>query len=166
MHGPDPSPRELGSAAGNLDQDINDQVSASPEAAEAMIRYGEIAAGKVAELASALKSVRTEAGTLLDETIVLWVPGWGAPGQLASPYHAVLLGGKRLGIKAGRELRIPQTTTFQPWMNPSERMTTGFPHNRLLRSVAKVFGVERIGEDSMFLRNGQTLNLAGEIPLF
>jgi len=108
-----------------------------------MIRYGEIAAAKVLELAAALKAVPTEKGSLLDETILLWAPGWAAPGQLASPYHVVLLGGKLLGVKVGRELQIPQITTFQPWMNANERVTTGIPHNGLLRRVGKIFGVER-----------------------
>jgi Protein of unknown function (DUF1552) len=95
-----------------------------------------------AYLLQKLESVKEGDGTLLDNTVVLWVTEIQEPpthNQKNMPF--VLAGGKNAGLKTGRWLRVKSQ-----------------PHNNLLLSVDKLFG----GTDDAFgHRNYNTGALTG-----
>jgi Protein of unknown function (DUF1552) len=165
LHGPDPSPAELSSGAANLDQDVNDQVNVDPASVEVMIRYGELFAKQLSDLASALDATVVGGGTLLDHTLIVWIPGWAEPGHGRYPWNMVLIGGRSLGLKTGRYIQVAQDTVFAPYNNPATMLTTGGAHNRALNSIAKMFrvGVGHVGDPSITLRNGTTIDLRGSV---
>ncbi|MDZ4695347.1 MAG: DUF1552 domain-containing protein [Deltaproteobacteria bacterium] len=165
LHGPDPSPAELGSGAQNLDQDVNDRVRVDPASVEVMIRYSELFGKQLSDLANELNSKPAGDGTLLDHTLIVWLPGWAEPGHGRFPWNMVLIGGRSLGLKTGRDIRVVQNTTFSPYNKPSEMLTTGGAHNKALNSITAMFGVGsgHVGDESITLRNGNTLDLRGSV---
>jgi Protein of unknown function (DUF1552) len=165
LHGPDPSPSELGSGAGSLDLDVNSRVNADPMSVEIMIRYGELYGKQISALAEELKSKTTADGTLLDHTLIVWLPRWAGPGFRRFPWNMVLIGGRSLGVKTGRHLQVAQDATFAPYGNSATTVTTGGAHNWALNSIATLFGVGtgHIGDDSIRLHNGTTIDLRGMV---
>ena len=118
-----------------------------------------------AQLLAALDAVPGSSGTLLDETIVVWV------GELADGAHGlnrwpvVVAGGR--GLQLGRWIQFEQTVRVTHGQNTGQLGGDymGRPHHHMLVTLAQVMGldVDHVGLDSCVDDNGNTVDLSGPI---
>ncbi len=108
--------------------------------AQVMTDWSAYHAAQLAELLGALDAVPEGDGTMLDHTLILWTSelGDGAHGLKHLP---VVLAGSR-ALCAGRYLHYPSDGPFIHWRwDGIKTPGGGVPHQRLLTSVARAFGL-------------------------
>jgi hypothetical protein len=164
--------QDIAHAAG----DINGQ------AAGWMVNYHKIHAQQFADLVTAFKSVPDGTGTMLDNTILVWMNELANGGHDLYRMMYVLAGGKNLGLRPGRYLKYAETgpnpfnlLKSSPYGDEpkgnygSTKFGLGPAHSRLLVSIMQAFGVNKdsIGLASAtgtgYLR-GAPVALAGPLP--
>lgn len=149
--------------AGDVHADYAHTSESNPEAIEVMTRYGEIHAGHVLRLLSALDSVPEGNGTLLDNTCVLWCSELATGTHRFNIWPAIVAGGAGGALKTGRYLRqVPKTTNPTP--NPQfggVEPIIGRPHNHLLLGLASAVGapLTSVGGTELFSTEGQRVDL-------
>lgn len=127
-----------------LNNEVHDeyahQLASSQAAVDVMTDYTAYHAAQVAELLAALDSIPEGDGTMLDNTLVLWTS------ELADGIHGLdrmpnmLFGGQTW--TTGRYLHYPSDTPYEAWVwDGNRRPSAGRPHQRLLSSVMRAFGV-------------------------
>ncbi len=168
LHRRSPQPEELGALPGrNFEQDFVDQAQA-PEVAPVLTRYGQLYAEKIAALAEALRAVPMGDGTLLDYTIIMWVPGVASMPHRFAPWNMVLVGGRKLGLRTGRYLRVAQDRRVKEFGTYAGApiVPMGGPNNWALTSIARIFGQDLagFGAEEITLIDGQTVRLSGALP--
>lgn len=102
-------------------------------------------AGQVAQLAARLDSIPDGDGTLLDNTIVLWVDEIATGAHGHDQWPAVIVGGGQ-ALRTGRYLRLPRDVP-SPWQQRFGKQFTGQPHTGLLVAIAQAMGlpIEHLG---------------------
>lgn len=160
---------------GDVHQDIAHAAAAQPRK-DQMIQYNRVHAEMFAELLGLLDSYPEGNGTMLDNTVVVWLPEHGyrkfrdqsgqlvwdfgaAHGQLDVP--VVLAGSCGGALQTGRYVsygRQPIDLQFEPAM-------TGPGHNRLLVSLCQAMGVDldTVGLTERTI-GGQAFDLTGPLP--
>jgi hypothetical protein len=114
-------------------------------------------AGHVAYLLDQLDSVPEGSGTMLDHTVVVWVPELGTPTHLHNDLLLLLAGGCNGFFSTGQYVRYPRT-----FANPLAGMPmTGPGHNRLHVSLLQAMGQP----DTSFGLTGVTGSDGSTIPL-
>jgi hypothetical protein len=139
-----------------------------PNAVQVMTNFTATYAQLAAELCDRLDAIPEANGTMLDNTIVLWVSELADGGHGHDPLPVVILGGGNR-FRTGRYLHYPRntlTTTLASWVNEDTRI--GLPHNHLLVSVAQAMGleVEAIGDESIQPKktSAPAISLTGALP--
>jgi hypothetical protein len=139
-----------------------------PNAVDKMTNYSAVYAGLAAELCDRLDAIPDVNGTLLDNTIVLWVSELSDGGHGHDPLPVVILGGGNR-FRTGRYLHYARdtlTTTTAHWVSDDERI--GLPHNHLLVSVAQAMGVPTsvVGDASIRPKKASApaIDLSGPLP--
>lgn len=167
---PLPGEGELG-LPGNIEQDFTDVVGpdvdpmAPPTAIEGTKRFNVYNAQQVARFVAHLSATREGLGTLLDNTLVVWMSQEATPGHGNAPWNMVIVAGDRVGLKTGRYVRAAQSiSTTLPF--GAGTAVFGPPHNHALVSLARLMGmqVDAVGPAAIKARNGSTLNLSGALP--
>lgn len=107
---------------------------------EMMTRYHTINATLVAKLCALLDSVPEGDGTLLDHTVIAWFSDLATGGHDFHNVPVVLMGGDKY-LATGRYLHYAQNLTpYGSWDGILK--TAGIPHNKLLTTLGRVFGLE------------------------
>jgi hypothetical protein len=139
-----------------------------PNAVQMMTNYSAVYAGLAAELCDRLDAIPFGEGTLLDNTIVLWVSELSDGGHGHEPLPVVMLGGGTQ-IRTGRYLHYAKdtlTTTTADWVDDETRI--GLPHSHLLVSVAQACGVDTdvIGDPTIQPKKASApaIDLSGPLP--
>jgi hypothetical protein len=134
-----------------------------------MTNYYKLHAQQFADTVAAFKSVPEGNGTMLDNTLIVWVP------ELANGVHdlynmmIVMAGGAGHRFRTGRYLKYEQhgvgVTTGYDIRNPDGSPGMGPPHSKLYVAIMQAFGVNRssIGVTSLPGRNGSTIDLTGPL---
>ena len=164
---PLPSWEELGLGFyGNLYEDAAHRIDlpgAEGRAARAIIeKYNVFVSKQVARLTQALLMSKGRHGaSLLDDTLVVWVGREGQPNHEVFPWHAVLLGGQNLGVPRGRYISLPHENDF----TYTSTVKAGPPHNRLLTSIGRTFGLasDSTGARSLTTWTGDKFDLTGHL---
>jgi hypothetical protein len=145
-------------------------VSKTEPGATWMTNYYKLHAQQFADTVAAFRSVPEGNGTMLDNTLIVWVP------ELANGVHdlydmmIVMAGGAGRRFRTGRYLKYEQhgtaPTTGYDIRNPDGSPGLGPPHSKLYVSIMQAFGVNRssIGVTSLPGRNGSTIDLTGPLP--
>jgi hypothetical protein len=107
-----------------------------PTAEQAIRDLDKWHAGHVGYLLEQLASVPEGSGTLLDHTVVVWIPELATGTHLHYDTHVVLAGGCNDFFATGRYVRYPRTFVSPL---PSEPLI-GPAHNRLLVSLMQAMG--------------------------
>jgi hypothetical protein len=136
--------QDIAHAAG----DINSQ------AATWMVNYHKIHAGQFNDMITAFKSVPEGSGTMLDNTLLIWMNELANGGHDLFRMMYVIAGGKNLGLRPGRYLKYAETgpnpynlLKTSPYGNSpqgnygSTKFGLGPAHSRLLVSIMQAFGV-------------------------
>ncbi|MBX2802813.1 MAG: DUF1552 domain-containing protein [Myxococcales bacterium] len=140
-------------------------VYSSEESAQVMAAYLAYHAERFVQILDALDAVQDGDGTLLDNTLVLWMSelGDGAHGYDDCP--VVVAGGRHSGVRLGRYLNFARTNPVQTGRDGDQRMM-GMPHNRVLVTVCRAMGLDldAVGMRSVQGWDGSTVSLTGAIP--
>ena len=125
---------------GDMHTDYAHQLATDPEAVRVMTDYSAYHAAQVAELLAALDAIPEGDGSMLDNTLVLWTS------ELADGVHGFdrmpvcLFGGQTWNM--GRYIHYPSDTPYEAWVwDGARRASSGRPHQKLLSSVMRSFGV-------------------------
>lgn len=108
----------------------------TPKAEQAMTDLGAWYAKQFGVLLDALARVPEGDGTLLDHTVVVWVPELGTPTHSHEDAFTLLAGGCHRFFKTGQAVRYPQTFTNPLAMFPK----LGPSRNQLWVSVLQAMG--------------------------
>ncbi len=103
-------------------------------AVEVMTRHMQWHAEQIALLADRLASVPEGDGTMLDNTVIVWVNELSHGNHALDQWPVVMLGGCGGRLRTGRYIRFPQTT---PTVFGGMRQFCGVPHTWLLGSIAQ-----------------------------
>jgi hypothetical protein len=146
----------------------NGDVAARTAAQAVMTQYTANYAGYAAALADRLAAIPEGNGSVLDNTIILWVSDISHGGHGHDRWPMVLLGGKNK-LRTGRYINAPHdtlTTTSASWVDDNERI--GLPHNHVLVAVAQAMGVptDTIGDASVAPKKpgAPAIDLRGPLP--
>jgi hypothetical protein len=158
LHHPQLPAAALG-APSTLDvhQDIAHQAAdINGQAAGWMVNYHKIHAQQFADLIAAFKAVPEGSGTMLDNSLLIWMNELANGGHDLYRMMYVVAGGKNLGLRPGRYLKYAETgpnpynlLKTSPYGNTpqgnygSNKFGLGPAHSRLLVSIMQAFGVNR-----------------------
>ncbi|MEM9488948.1 MAG: DUF1552 domain-containing protein, partial [Myxococcota bacterium] len=168
--------------AGNADMhaDFAHQSRSDPLAIEMMTNYSAVHAGQMAQVLDALAAIPEDGGTMLDNTMVMWVSELGNGEHGFETWPVVVAGGQGFsGWNMGRYIRMaPSTPPLRSgwqgkgihqldWPNDN----AGVPHQKMLTSVAQAFGVtdgsgallSSFGETSITAAGGTEVDLTGPL---
>ena len=157
----------FGAPAGDVHQDFAHQCdppSPSAIAVEQMTNYNRRHAEHVLELVELLDSVPEEGGTMLDNTLVVWLNEMANGSHRQDPYPMVLVGGHNIPLRWGRYVRWPVDGPTPMGSNHfNSQRPSGFPQNRVLTAIARAFDldVDVVGIDSVAAQDGSTIDCRG-----
>lgn len=164
----------------DLHNDFAHYSRADPQAIATMTTYGIVHANHLATLLDALAAIPEGDGTLLDSTVVVWVSELGNGEHAFETWPVVIAGGGAFtNWRLGRYLRIAPSVPAlaEGWQTAGVHEAdwpndmAGTPHQKLLVSIARAFGVsdddgelvDRIGLDSVTTHDGTEIDLTGEL---
>jgi Protein of unknown function (DUF1552) len=141
----------------DVHQDIAHQAAdINSQAAMWMVNYHKIHAQQFAGMISAFKAVPEGSGTMLDNTILIWMNELANGGHDLFRMMYVMAGGKNLGLRPGRYLKYAETgpnpynlLKTSPYGDTpggnygSDKFGLGPAHSQLLVSIMQAFGVNR-----------------------
>jgi len=167
----------------DVHQDIAHQAAdINSQQAQWMVNYHKVHAQQFAGMIAAFKNVPEGSGTMLDNTILIWMNELANGGHDLFRMMYVLAGGKNLGLRPGRYLKYAETgpnpfnlLKTSPYGNTpqgnygSNKFGLGPAHSRLLVSIMQAFGVQ---QDSIGLASavgtgymtGAPITMTGPLP--
>lgn len=139
--------------------------STSDPAATWMVNYYSHHARQFARLIEAFKAVPEGSGTMLDNSLLVWMPELGNGWHDLHKMMFVTAGGAGGAIPTGRYLKYDESL---PAPAGGRGTRLGPPHTKLLVSILQAFGVERdsLGVRSATDEEGGTIDLTGALPGF
>jgi hypothetical protein len=164
----------------DLHNDVAHYARADPQAIATMTTYGIVHANHMATLLDALAAIPEGDGTLLDNTLVVWVSELGNGEHAFETWPVVIAGGGNFtNWRLGRYLRMAPSTPAlaEGWQTAGVHEAdwpndlAGTPHQKLLVSIARAFGVrdqygdlvDQIGLESTTTFDGTQIDLTGEL---
>ncbi|MCH9680426.1 MAG: DUF1552 domain-containing protein [Deltaproteobacteria bacterium] len=155
---------EFGHPGSDVHQDFA-HIPHSPEMAD----YFAVRAEQFASFLDVLEAIPEGNGTLLDNTLVAWIPELGSGNHDAHGFEIVLAGNLDGAFDTGRYVYWPRDQANpsitpsdynQNWGNP-----VGPPHGRLLVSIAQALGLEldQVNLGTVSGSNGIDVNLGGAL---
>lgn len=132
-----------------------------PVAERALTDLGVFYAQHFAFLLAELDSVKEGAGTVLDNTAVLWLTELATPTHQMHDVLTVVAGGLGGAFQTGRYVRYPRIHANPIKAKPS----TGPGHNRLFVSLLQALGErdERFGDETVQGADGSSISLRGRL---
>jgi hypothetical protein len=156
---------EIGAPSGlDVHQDVSHPSSSDP-AQTWMVNYYSYHAQQFARLVEAFDSVPEDGGTMLDNSLLIWMPEHGNGWHDMHKLMFVMAGGAGGSIPTGRYLRYDENL---PSPDGGRGTLLGPPHTKLLVSIMQAFGVDRssLGVTSAPAEDGSTIDLTGTLPGF
>jgi hypothetical protein len=101
----------------------------------AMQKWNQYFANKLGAFVDRLQATPDGAGTLLDNTLILWQTDFGDTTHDGANMPFVLLGGAQNKLRMGRYLKVGKNGDGTGWKDM-------MPHNKVLVSIMQAFGVD------------------------
>jgi len=135
---------------------FNDELSA-----EVMAQYGKRHSEQLASLLDLLDSIPEAGGSVLDNTLAVWVSELGDPAHGYDRYNAVMVGGNRM--KHGKYHHFPSTLPYDAWSWDGGVASVGPPHQKLLTTICRAMGlnVDSFGQEGVIGSDGVEISLKG-----
>lgn len=157
---------QIGQPAGNVHADLAHDIYTSAAAADGMAAYTAHHARQFGRILDILDRIPEGDGTLLDSTVVAWIP------ELADSWHGmdrfpiVLGGGRRTRLQTGRYVSYAPTSLLENAGPFGVRATMGVPHQRALVSICRAMGMgrDRVGEAAVRGTDGAPIDCTGALP--
>lgn len=130
-----------------------------PASNDVMTEYAAVHAGHIASLCAQLSAVPTINGSLLDETLVVWIPECADGGHALDGWPALMVGGPAL--RGGRYLRFAPESRVVSELDGGT--IGGMPHQRLLTTIGRAMGlsIDSFGDTTVTDRAGTVLDTTG-----
>lgn len=164
---PQLSNAQAGAPPGDIHTDYAHHEADNPTAATVMTNYHRVHAEHFRTLVDTLARIPEGNGTVLDNTVCMWVNELATGNHKFERWPVVLAGGTGTGLRFGRYVRWPATI---PTPNPNPTWggvepLVGPPHNKLFVSVARALGVDmaQIGSASIRTVAGVNIDLTGPL---
>ncbi len=137
----------------------------SPVAEQAMTDLSRWFAGHVAYLAAQLDSVQEGNGTLLDNTVIVWMTELGTPTHHHDNAFTVLIGGGGGFFNTGRYVRYPIQFDSPVPGSVMDWPRIGPAHNKLFVSLLQAMGQPdtSFGTTSATSMSGEAISLTGPL---
>lgn len=145
-------------------------IYSSEKAAELMYLYGRRHAQHLAWIASVLDEIPEPfggTGSLLDNTMIVWMSEMGDGTHCFERWPALVLGGNSFSsLPFGEYIHYPSTIPYRAWSWSGALDSVAIPHQRFLRSIVQQFGVDptRIQAPKILGHDGLPIDL--DTPLF
>jgi len=125
---------------GNLHDEHAHAIYDDKKAADVMSDYSALHAGHFARLVNELAAVPEGSGTMLDNTLCVWVSELADGVHSFERWGAVVAGGRRMNL--GKYLYQPSDVPYEGWGWSGTLRSMARPHQTFLTSVAQNFGVD------------------------
>ena len=126
---------------GDIHDEYAHNVYLSEDAQTAMTHYTELHAQHFASILRALDAVPEGNGTMLDNTLCLWVVEVADGAHGFDRWPAVMAGGQ--GMQMGRYMHYPRDTPYEGWQwDLGTTSSMGVPHQKLLTTVCQSMGLD------------------------
>ncbi len=158
-------PDLIGAPSGaDVHQDVAHPSDSDP-AQTWMVNYYSYHAQQFARLVEAFDAVPEDGGTMLDNSLLIWMPEHGNGWHDMHELMFVTAGGAGGAIPTGRYLRYDENLPSPPG---GRGLRVGPPHTKLLVSIMQAFGVDRssLGVTNATAEDGSTIDLTGTLPGF
>jgi hypothetical protein len=134
--------------------------STDDPAATWMVNYYSHHARQFARLIEAFKAVPEGSGTMLDNSLLLWLPELGNGWHDLHKMMFVMAGGAGGSIRTGRYHKYDENLSAP---DGGRGMRLGPPHTKLLVSIMQAFGLDRdsLGVRTATAEDGSTIDLTG-----
>ncbi len=152
--------------SGDVHEEWAHDIFVREEAAQMMSNHNRINAQQMADLMAILDNITDPLGagsqTLLDNTMILWVSELGDSTHSFDKWPVVIGGGNGFSqFRMGRYLHYPADTPYRGWHWDGQLPTMGRPHQHLINSIARQFGIDdSIGIQSFRGKNDALINCA------
>jgi len=159
------SPTQLGLPAGSMHDLYAHGIYYNSASEDAMAAYMAYHAAQLAHILEVFSGIPEAEGTLLDNTVILWITELADSWHGMDNYPMVVAGGANSGLKLGHYIHHAPTTPFEtPKHMPSPWM--GLPHNRMLVTVCQAMGLNTtaVGRTSIDGWDGSTIDCTGALP--
>ncbi|MEM9461263.1 MAG: DUF1552 domain-containing protein [Myxococcota bacterium] len=154
---------QLSAPPGDVHAEYAHGIYDSPLAADVMTEYGRVHAQHFAQILAMLDSIPEAGGTMLDNTVVLWMSEMADSWHGFDTYPAVIAGGGGR-FRLGRHIHYAKRTPFMGLSYDGESMM-GVPHQKLLNSVAQGMGLTlQMPVTSIPGSDGSTIDCTGVLP--
>jgi hypothetical protein len=159
----------FGAPPGDVHQDfahLCDPPDPDPVAYEQMTRYHRHHATQILDFLQTLDSVPEGNGSMLDNTLVVWLNEMADGTHNQDVYPMVLFGGSNIPLRFGRYIRFEMSGKAPLGSNYyNSQRPSGMPHNRVLATLAQAMGVgvDVVGE-SQIATDGGTIDCRGSLP--
>ena len=158
------SPTQLNAPPGDVHAEYAHGIYDDPAAAEVMVNYGRYHAQHFADILASLSAVPEGNGTMLDNTVVLWMS------EMADSWHGfdrypVVVGGGGGRLRLGRHIHYARKPPFQGLQYDGFSMM-GVPHQKLLTSVCRAMGlnIDAMPVTTVKGENGVNIDCTGVLP--
>ncbi|MEN0063974.1 MAG: DUF1552 domain-containing protein [Myxococcota bacterium] len=155
---------QLGLGSGDVHADIAHDIYSNPAAADGMTAYQAYHAERhFTRLLDKLDAIPEGSGTLLDNTLVVWMSEMADSWHGFDRYPVVFAGGGGV-LPLGRYINYARREPFAG-LSPFEEPTMGVPHQRFLASLLGAFGVSdtTFGVTSVTGTNGVSIDCTGDL---
>lgn len=156
---------QLGLGPGDIHADHAHDIYTSDSGEDAMALYMAYHARQFARILELLDSIPEGDGSLLDNTVIAWLP------ELADSWHGmdnfatVVAGGRNSRLRQGRYIQYGKTTPVIG-LQPDGNEFMGMPHQRMLISLCQSVGMntQALGVTEVNGWDGSTIDCTGALP--
>jgi hypothetical protein len=157
---------QLGLGSGDVHNELAHDIYSSKAAADGMSAYTAHHAKHFTRILDVLDAVPEGEGSVLDNTVVAWIP------ELADSWHGmdrfpvVLAGGRNTGLRTGRYVNLARTSPVEHETGSGEiDPLMGVPHQRALVSICQAVGVDvdSVGLTSIVGSDGSDIDCTGPL---
>ena len=160
------TPSLLGLPAGDMHDSYAHSIYYDQDAEDAMAAYMAFHARQLARTLEVLSAIPEGGGSMLDNTVVLWITELADSWHGMDRYPVVVAGGANSGLQLGRYVHHARLTPFET-VQPTPTRLMGVPHNRLLVTVAQAMGldIQQVGRARIDGWDGSTIDCTGALPM-
>ncbi len=160
------TPTLLNLPAGSMHDLYAHGIYYNQDSEDAMASYMAYHASQLAYILGVLDAIPEGGGTLLDNTVILWISELADSWHGMDRYPMVVAGGANSGLQLGRYVHHARVTPFEtPQFIASPYM--GLPHNRMLVTVCQAMGLDisMVGQSVIPGSDGSDIDCTGALPM-
>jgi hypothetical protein len=156
--------RQLGLGAGDIHADHAHEIYTSQSGEDAMTLYTAHHAAQFARILEVLDAIPEGDGSVLDHTVVAWLPEMADSWHGMDRFPVVVAGGRNTGLRAGRYVNHARTSPLKG-LQPDGDEWMGVPHQKALTTICRAVGMDtdRTGVTELTGWDGSRVDCTGVV---